>query len=193
MRLRQAEPSPPGSDAAAEAESAAPSGRADSLRPAGGPSLRGRALRLLTGREHSRLELHRKLRPHAQSAEQLDTLLDDLERQGLLSAQRVVESLLHQRAAGHGTQRLRQALLAKGLAPADFQAALGELGGSELERARALYARRFAEPVAADPRELARRQRFLLARGFSGAIVRQVLKSAALSAREGHDGDEDSA
>ena len=29
-------------------------------------SLKGRALRLLSGREHSRAELERKLRPHAQ-------------------------------------------------------------------------------------------------------------------------------
>ena len=48
--------------------------------------------------------------------------------------QRVVESLLHQRSAGHGSLRLRQALMAKGLQPADFQEALGRLAETELHR-----------------------------------------------------------
>ena len=47
-------------------------------------TLRERALRLLARREHARLELSRKLAPHAESAEQLAALLDNLAERGLL-------------------------------------------------------------------------------------------------------------
>jgi len=46
--------------------------------PPRSPSLRERALRFLAAREHSRAELKRKLAPHAESAEQLATLLEEL-------------------------------------------------------------------------------------------------------------------
>ena len=49
-------------------------------------SLKGRALKLLSMREHSRLELERKLAAHVQEGEQLAPLLDDLERRGFISA-----------------------------------------------------------------------------------------------------------
>ena len=56
-------------------------------------SLKGRALAALARREYSRLELARKLRPHAESAEQLDAVLDALEAGKLLSNARFAESL----------------------------------------------------------------------------------------------------
>jgi regulatory protein len=183
MRLRRGDSSPGPQDVEATVPAADPfAERSDgrlAARPTGAPSLRARALRLLTLREHSRLELQRKLGPHAEVEAQLDVLLDELERQGLLSVQRVVESLLHQRSAGHGSLRLRQALLAKGLQPADFHEALGQLAETELQRAHALYQRRFGDQPCTQPRDLARRQRYLLGRGFSGEVVRQVLRSAA--------------
>ena len=55
-------------------------------------SLKGRALKYLAAREHSRLELQRKLAPHAESAEQVDAALNDLEARGFLSAERFAES-----------------------------------------------------------------------------------------------------
>lgn len=158
-----------------------------------GLSLRGRALRLLAAREHSRLELRRKLGRHAESGDQIDKLLDELERQGLLNTQRLVESVLHQRAAGHGSLRLRQTLLAKGLTPQEFQSALAAIAGSELERALALYQRRFGESGCCEARELARRQRYLLSRGFPGEVVKQVLKFAATGIRDEQLDDRDSA
>lgn len=197
MRLRKGDPSPESQEFETEPFAAEPSpgrsegrsglpseGRFALQRPTGGPSLRARALKLLAAREHSRFELQRKLGPHAEGTAQLDALLDDLEHRGLLSVQRVVESLLHQRSAGHGSLRLRQALMAKGLQPADFQEALGRLAETELQRAQALYQRRFGGQPCTQPRDLARRQRYLLGRGFSGEVVRQVLRSAALPSQD---------
>ena len=46
--------------------------------------------------------------------------------------------------------------------------------GSELERARAVWARRFGGPPAS-LQERSRQVRFLEARGFSAAVIRRVL------------------
>lgn len=142
------------------------------------PSLKGRALRLLTMREHSRAELARKLAPHAESAEQVDALLDELTALGFLSEQRFVESLLHRRAARHGSVRIRQELSASGIDPADYTEQLASLQQDEFARARAVWSRRF-DVAPTDPRERARQMRFLLGRGFSSSVAQQVLRAAA--------------
>jgi len=129
-------------------------------------SLRARALRSLARREHTRSELRRKLAPHEETEGQLDALLD---------AERAAASLVHRRAARLGTQRLRQELQAKGLDASTVDAALDGLGGTELERARALWERKFGAP-APDAAGRARQMRFLLARGFSADTVRRVVR-----------------
>ena len=72
------------------------------------PSLKGRALRYLAAREHSRAELLRKLAPHAQERSEIEQVLDDLQAKGFLSEERVAASVLRQRAARLGDRRLRQ-------------------------------------------------------------------------------------
>ncbi|RYF75200.1 MAG: recombination regulator RecX [Comamonadaceae bacterium] len=141
------------------------------------PSLKGRALRLLSQREHSRSELERKLASHEQEPGALARALDELESKGFISEARVVQSVLHQRAARLGGARIRQELQAKGIAPEAVAQALQSLHDTELERARALWQRRFGMPPA-DARERARQTRFLLARGFSGENVSRVLRAA---------------
>ena len=65
------------------------------------------ALRLLASREHTRLELQRKLARHHDEA-QIDPVLDDLERRRLLSDARFAENYVSQRSRrGYGPLRLR--------------------------------------------------------------------------------------
>ena len=71
------------------------------------PSLKGRALRYLAAREHSRAELLRKLAPHAQERSEIEQVLDDLQAKGFISEERVAASVLRQRAARLGDRRLR--------------------------------------------------------------------------------------
>ena len=78
-------------------------------------SLKGRALRLLSQREHSRTELATKLARHVQEGDDLNAVLDDLQAKDFINANRVAESLVHRRAARLGTQRLVQELRSKGL------------------------------------------------------------------------------
>ena len=138
-------------------------------------SLKGRALRLLGGREHSRAELERKLGPHVQEPGELQRVLDELQAKGFISEDRVVASVLHRRAATLGAARIRQELQAKGVDPERLAGALEQLRGSELERARQLWQRRFSA-AAQDAPERARQARFLAARGFDGDVIRRVLK-----------------
>lgn len=140
-------------------------------------SLKGRALRLLSQREHSRAELQRKLAPHVQEGDNLAAVLDDLQAQDFISEARVVESVLHRRAGRLGASRIRQELQAKGLGAEAVQQAVAQLQGSEQERAREVWRRKFGEP-ATDPQTRAKQMRFLLARGFSGDVVRRAVKGA---------------
>ena len=136
-------------------------------------SLKGRALRLLSQREHSRAELERKLAAHEAEPGTLAQALDELQAKGFISEERVVESVIHRRASKLGTARVQQELAAKGLSPESMVVALEQLRGTELERARAVWSRKF-DQVATDPKERARQMRFLLSRGFAAEVVRKV-------------------
>jgi regulatory protein len=138
-------------------------------------SLKGRALRLLSQREHSRAELLSKLRTHVQEGEDLEAVLDDLQAKDFINETRVLESVLNRRSARMGAGRIRQELQSKGLDPAAVQDALASLKDSELERARQVWQSKFGA-VAADQRERARQARFLRGRGFAGDMVQRVLR-----------------
>ena len=139
------------------------------------PSLKGRALRLLSQREHSRAELERKLKKYEEEPGTLAQALDELAAKDFISEARVVQSVLHQRAARLGAARVRQELLHKGIAPEAVAEAVAGLQGNEFERALEVWKRRFGEPPQ-DATERARQVRFLMARGFAGAVVAKVLR-----------------
>ena len=140
----------------------------------GAPSLKGRALRLLASREHSRAELERKLQAHETAPGGLAQVLDELQAKGFINEARVVQSVVHRRAERLGTQRVRAELNAKGL-PAELVAeALDGLRATEEARAREVWRRKFGQP-ASDPQERARQMRFLAARGFSADAIRRVV------------------
>lgn len=139
-------------------------------------SLRGRALALLTRREHSRAELEERLRATGAAAEQVAALLQELVERNLQSDARFAEAFVRSRVLrGQGPRVIAAELRQRGVDP--------ELAGAALEaavtdwRARAaeLRRRRFGDSPPADARERARQMRFLQYRGFSGEQIRQVL------------------
>ncbi len=143
-------------------------------------SLKGRALKLLAQREHSRSELESKLARHVEEGDDLAAILDDLESKDFINSERVAASVVHRRASRMGTQRVVQELRSKGLDDALIKSTAAELQSTELERALQVWKSKFGsrEP-ATTPQEKAKQMRFLAARGFSGDVVRKVLKSAA--------------
>ena len=142
------------------------------------PSLKGRALRLLSGREYSRSELERKLESFEEEPGTLARALDELQAKGFISEQRVIESVLHRRADKLGTARIKQELLGKGLDPEAVAQALAGLQASERQRALEVWRKKFGEPPA-DAQAAARQMRFLASRGFGADAIRRVVKAPA--------------
>jgi regulatory protein len=138
-------------------------------------SIKGRALRLLAAREYSRLELERKLQPYEETEGELNRALDELEAKDFISASRVVASTLHQKAPRYGAARVLHALKNKGIDSDRIADAAASLKDTELERAMAVWQRKFNAPYQ-NPAEYAKQARFLAARGFSGDMVSKVLK-----------------
>src|SRR4051812_22124363 len=142
----------------------------------GQPSLKGRALRLLAGREHSRKELERKLAQHETEPGQLQAALDELQAKGFIDEQRVVDSLVHRRAGRLGAGRVKQELQAKGLDAERVAIAVASLRATEVERAREVWRKKFGVPPQ-DAAQRAKQARFLAARGFGGEAIRRVLNT----------------
>lgn len=138
-------------------------------------SLKGRALRFLARREHSRAELRRKLLVDDVSAAAVDAVLDDLEAKRLLSDRRYAEVIAHARGARYGVASLARTLSMQGVDRKVAAEALAPLRANERDRALEIWKRRFGDsPV--NLKERARQHRFLLGRGFDPATVVWVLK-----------------
>ncbi len=136
-------------------------------------TLRERALNLLARREHSRVELARKLAPHGE-ADEIAALLDQLEQENLLSNVRYAAGLAHVRAGRHGSLRLKSDLRDKGVPEAVIVEVLADAREGDLAAARAVWAKKFGL-LPADAAERGKQMRFLAGRGFPLDIVRRVV------------------
>jgi len=141
------------------------------------PSLKGRALRLLSQREHSRKELEQKLKPHEETPGELAEALDFLAAKDFINEKRVVESVVNRRSTKLGAARVRQELMAKGLPADDIAEAVEAMRGTELERALVFWRKKFGAPPS-DASERGKQVRFLVSRGFAAEVVRRVVAGA---------------
>ncbi len=142
--------------------------------PKKGPSLKARAIAILSRRENSRLELQRKLAAYARSDDELEQLLNDLERENWLSNERFAQSLVNRRATRQGTSRIVQELRQHGLNDESIAGISQQLRGTEIDRARVVWEKKFGSaPVNA--KEYAKQFRFLASRGFSAECLRRIL------------------
>ena len=141
------------------------------------PSLKGRALRLLSQREHSRSELERKLAPHEEVPGELSKALDELQGRDFINDGRAIESVVHRRSGKLGAARVQQELAAKGLTGEAVAEAMAHLRDTEVERAREVWRKKFGER-ASDANARAKQIRFLMTRGFNPEVVRKVVQGA---------------
>ena len=141
----------------------------------GEPSLRERALRHLARRDHSRIELARKLSPYG-TEEEIQAVLDRMSELELLSDSRFAEAWVRSKAARFGSMRLRHELSRRGVDKALIEEAIdSECVLSDLDRARAVWQSRFGT-LPTERREWARQARFLQTRGFSTDVICKLLK-----------------
>jgi len=139
-------------------------------------SLKARALRYLSAREHSRLELGRKLARYAQEGDDIEALLDTLQAAKYLSEERFSESLINRRAGRFGNSRILSELKSHGIDPGSIDGVQSSLA-DESARAMEVWQRKFGHPPV-NTNERAKQMRFLMQRGFSQGTIRQVLRDA---------------
>ena len=137
-------------------------------------SLLERALSHLARREHSRLQLRRRLAPFAASAAELEDLLDRLQREDRLSDERFADVLVRRRGERFGAQRIARELRQHGVGAEVQRPLLAELKQQESARARALWQRKFGV-LGSSEEERARQARFLSRRGFSAEVVHRIV------------------
>lgn len=140
-------------------------------------SLKGRALRYLSQREHSRFELRRKLSKYAEEGDDVDELLDFLEKNNWLSQERFAESLVNRKAARYGNSRVVAELQSHGVTGDALTEIKAGLSDSETARAVEVWQRKFGT-VATDAAMRAKQMRFLLQRGFSQRAARIAMQGA---------------
>jgi regulatory protein len=143
-------------------------------RPKAVKSLRARALDALARREHSRLELQRKLNPHAEDPETLNILLDDFEQRGWLSDARYAEQRAHASQSRYGSRKVEHELRQQGVAESLISATLGNLKANEFERALQVWLKKYGTP-ASTPKERNQQMRFLQSRGFEMEVIYRVV------------------
>lgn len=140
------------------------------------PSLRARALRYLSQREHSRAELRRKLQRFCDDAEEVEAVIESMAAEHWQDDARFAQSVLHRRKSRNGNLRIAQELANHGLASDLVQEQMATLRGDELRRAQAVWQRRFGGALPSNAQERARQQRFLMGRGFTADTIRAILK-----------------
>ncbi|WP_377159152.1 regulatory protein RecX [Roseateles sp. UC29_93] len=165
-------------------------------------SLKARAIALLAQREHSAMELRRKLLRIARDRQaeaseaseprgdefadeagskglddEVDAVLDWLKANAYLDESRFVESRIHVRSQRFGQRRIEQELAQHGLALDAEQRST--LVAGELDRACELLRHKFGDGPALDAAALAKRLRFLIGRGFGSDLARRAVRRVA--------------
>lgn len=138
------------------------------------------ALRLLARRDHSRVELRRKLTARGNPDALVEATLAWLVDSGLQSDQRFAESFVRSALnRGHGERKIRASLRTHGIS--DTLAATflrlddEQWSGLAIKAAR----KRFGETPPKDALELGKRVRFLVNRGFPSDLALRVLADSS--------------
>ena len=138
-----------------------------------------RALGLLVRREHSRVELTRKLLQRGIEAENAQAAVERLSEAGWQDEARFAHGLVRSRAAaGYGPLHIRAELGTHRLPDELVRQAMDQYEGDWEQNARALVARRFAGQLD-DPVRRRKAADLLARRGFGSGIAGAVLGGAA--------------
>jgi len=132
---------------------------------------------LLARREHARHELAGKLRSRGMPGDLIETVLDDLVGENLLSEARFAEAFVASRVGrGQGPVRIRMELerrqVAAGVIEDALESAAPDWGALAAEARR----KRFGRQPPGDFRERARQSRFLQYRGFASEHISRAMQ-----------------
>jgi regulatory protein len=142
--------------------------------------VRAVAVRLLARREYARAELGRRLARRGFPGAPVETVLEELVAEGLLSDARFAESFVRARAdRGQGPFRIARELGERGVAGELVDEALAAAETDWRDLARRVRAKRFGTALPEDYAGRARQMRFLHYRGFTEAQIRAALGESA--------------
>ncbi len=135
------------------------------------------AMDMLARREHSALELRRKLVTRGYTDDDIDAALASLRRDRLQSDERFAEAYVHSRVgAGMGPVRIRHELRERGVDESLIESALAPLAGCWDELMTTQRERRFGAAVPGDYAARMKQARFLQNRGFSADSVMRLFR-----------------
>ena len=147
--------------------------------------VREAAIRLLARREHSVIELIRKLRAKGYPEGLVHDAVEALDEENLVSDQRFTESFIHGRVnRGSGPMKIGAELHRKGVGDEVVGELLDARDAQWKALAREARRKRFGDPVPKEYKERARQMRFLQGRGFTHEQIRAALDG------DGRDDDE---
>jgi regulatory protein len=135
--------------------------------------IRQKAMIFLGQREHSLLELRRKLARYSFESSLIEQVLTQLQAENLLSEERFIESFVRARMMkGYGPLRIQQELRQRGI-----EHLLDVADNVWVEQACRVRQKRFGCTLPRDPHQRAKQMRFLRYRGFSHSQIKKVLSS----------------
>ncbi|WP_432745731.1 regulatory protein RecX [Methylobacter sp. G7] len=129
-------------------------------------------LRLLARREHSQKELLAKLALRGFDKDEVLPVIDELVEQGWQDDLRYAESYARFRILkGYGPIRVSYELSQNGIAALDLDAIVQIEVGGWMALLEQVYRKKYNHDMLLERNEWAKRSRFLLHRGFSGAMI----------------------
>ena len=134
-------------------------------------------MRLLAAREHSVLELQRKLSKREFPESVIEVVLEELRDQNLQSDQRFADVFVHSRFEhGYGPSRIRAELRERGVNEGWSDAPFSELSGLWVDAASQQREKRFGRCLPQVFKDQAKQMRFLQQRGYTGDQIRAVFQ-----------------
>src|SRR5690554_2472291 len=145
--------------------------------------IRRAAMEYLARREHSKVELEKKLCTRFEQNDCIASVIDELQVQGLQSDQRFAENFIRWRAnKGFGPLHIEQDLKRKGVDDIDIQQAFKENNINWQVLIEQQYIKKYGLTMPQDMNSKARCQRFLLSRGFSFSQIKALWQQIAAQA-----------
>ena len=134
------------------------------------------AIGLLANREHSRVELERKLRQREFEGTVIEQVIEQLSASGLQSDERFTEAYCrHRSRKGYGPVRIAQELRERGVEDGLIAEYVNADDESWSLACQAVWQKKFGGKQAADFNARAKQMKFLQYRGFNAEQIRAVM------------------
>jgi len=137
--------------------------------------IRRAAMNLLARREHSEIELARKLRRKGFAEDHIQQAMLQLIQENLLSNHRFIENYIHfRRAKGFGPLRIQAELIERGIHEELIDHHLKITDNAWFAEVREVWRKRFKNQMPQDFKTRAAQMRFLYSRGFTSEQIESV-------------------